>query len=267
MWHWPGMNRWRGWLRGCLVLLLLGGSPAGAGGEDPYPEFVADYDVRVNGIKVGSATFRLSHLERDEYLYRSEASKAGLGRLLGSDKATIMLISEKVAAGGSFAVTHGAQSGIGTLPIVYFGTAEPRGDDPRLVKLFGVEGMGVLRTEAQDDGSYRLFNRECAFYKDPFTGQFIDTWTNPFTQEEVKVVSIHNMTVNAEVAPVFKMDFDGKVQEIPFAPPWWIQEKIDTAMNTMAHTGYQGSHAKATNAHSTAMITPTVRAHTAPVNR
>ena len=88
MWHWPGMNRWRGWLRGCLVLLLLGGSPAGAGGEDPYPEFVADYDVRVNGIKVGSATFRLSHLERDEYLYRSEASKAGLGRLLGSDKAT-----------------------------------------------------------------------------------------------------------------------------------------------------------------------------------
>ena len=30
MWHWPGMNRWRGWLRGWLVLLLLGGSPAGA---------------------------------------------------------------------------------------------------------------------------------------------------------------------------------------------------------------------------------------------
>jgi len=103
--------------------------------------------------------------------------------------------------------------------------------DKPLVKLFGVEGMGVLRTEAQDDGAYRLFNRECAFYKDPLTGQYIDTWTNPFTQEEVKVVSIHNMTVNAEVAPIFKMDFDGKVQEIPFAPPWWIQEKIDTAMN------------------------------------
>jgi len=103
--------------------------------------------------------------------------------------------------------------------------------DKPLVKLFGVDGMGVLRTEAQNDGSYRLFNRECAFYKDPFTGEFIDTWTNPFTQEEVEVVSIHNMTVNAEVAPVFKMDFDGKVQEIPFAPPWWIQEKIDTAMN------------------------------------
>jgi len=41
---------------------------------------------------------------------------------MGSDKATIMLISEKISGTGSFAVTHGAQSGIGTLPIVYFGT-------------------------------------------------------------------------------------------------------------------------------------------------
>lgn len=78
----------KGWLKGALALLLLVGSAAGAGGEDPYPEFVADYDVRVNGIKVGTATFRLRHLERDEYLYQSEASKAGLGRLLGSDTAT-----------------------------------------------------------------------------------------------------------------------------------------------------------------------------------
>ncbi len=103
--------------------------------------------------------------------------------------------------------------------------------DKPLQKMYGVEGMGVLRTEAQDDGSYRLFNRECAFYTHPFTGQFIDTWENPFTGEEVKVSPIHNLTVNAEVAPVFKMDFDGKVQEIPFAPPWWVQEKIDTVMN------------------------------------
>lgn len=41
---------------------------------------------------------------------------------MGSDKATVMLVSEGVAWGGSFAVTHGAQSGIGTLPIVYYGT-------------------------------------------------------------------------------------------------------------------------------------------------
>ena len=45
---------------------------------------------------------------------------------MGLDKATIMVISEKMSNGGSFAVTHGAQSGIGTLPIVYFGTPEQK---------------------------------------------------------------------------------------------------------------------------------------------
>ncbi len=45
---------------------------------------------------------------------------------MGSNKATIMIISEYIAAAGSFAVTHGAQSGIGTLPIVYFGTEEQK---------------------------------------------------------------------------------------------------------------------------------------------
>jgi len=45
---------------------------------------------------------------------------------MGSNKATIMLVSERMAAAGSFAVTHGAQSGIGTLPIVYFGTDEQK---------------------------------------------------------------------------------------------------------------------------------------------
>jgi len=45
---------------------------------------------------------------------------------MGSNKATIMLVSERMAAAGSFAVTHGAQSGIGTLPIVYFGTEDQK---------------------------------------------------------------------------------------------------------------------------------------------
>ncbi len=45
---------------------------------------------------------------------------------MGSNKATVMLVSERMAYAGSFAVTHGAQSGIGTLPIVYFGTEEQK---------------------------------------------------------------------------------------------------------------------------------------------
>ena len=45
---------------------------------------------------------------------------------MGADKGTIMLVSEVMSAAGSFAVTHGAQSGIGTLPIVYFGTEDQK---------------------------------------------------------------------------------------------------------------------------------------------
>jgi alkylation response protein AidB-like acyl-CoA dehydrogenase len=40
----------------------------------------------------------------------------------GLDKVSATLLSEKLAAYASFAVTHGGHSGIGTVPIVYFGT-------------------------------------------------------------------------------------------------------------------------------------------------
>ncbi len=45
---------------------------------------------------------------------------------MGADKATVMLVAEGLAWSGSFNVTHGAHSGIGTLPIVYFGTDEQK---------------------------------------------------------------------------------------------------------------------------------------------
>jgi hypothetical protein len=95
--------------------------------------------------------------------------------------------------------------------------------DKALQPLFGVEGFGVLRVEPQADGSYRMFNREIAFYKDLKTQAFLDDWTNPYTGEVVKVSPIHNLTVNAEIAPVMKMDFDGTMVEVPFSPPWEIQ--------------------------------------------
>ncbi len=42
------------------------------------------------------------------------------------DKATSMLAAEKLAQGGSFSVTYSAHTGIGTLPLVYYGTAEQK---------------------------------------------------------------------------------------------------------------------------------------------
>lgn len=41
---------------------------------------------------------------------------------LGLDKVCSMLVAEKLARSGSFAVSHGGHTGIGTWPIIYFGT-------------------------------------------------------------------------------------------------------------------------------------------------
>lgn len=70
------------------ALLMWVALAAQAGGEDPYPEFTASYDVRINGIKVGYANFNLKHLQADEYLYHSEAGTTGMVKLLGADTST-----------------------------------------------------------------------------------------------------------------------------------------------------------------------------------
>jgi hypothetical protein len=102
---------------------------------------------------------------------------------------------------------------------------DTRRDRP-LKPLFGVQGFGVVRTEEQPDGSFRVFNRECAFYTDLKTGKFIDQWLNPYTNEMCDVKPIHNMTVNAHliVSPKFgtaiEMDFDGNLMEVPLPLGW-----------------------------------------------
>src|SRR5208283_1171698 len=45
---------------------------------------------------------------------------------LGLDKATSMLVADRFGLGGSFSVTYSAHTGIGTLPLVYYGTDEQK---------------------------------------------------------------------------------------------------------------------------------------------
>lgn len=45
---------------------------------------------------------------------------------LGLDKTSSMLVAENMGKAGAFAVSHGAHTGIGTLPIVYFGTEDQK---------------------------------------------------------------------------------------------------------------------------------------------
>ncbi|MDP6437177.1 MAG: DUF1838 family protein [Gammaproteobacteria bacterium] len=102
---------------------------------------------------------------------------------------------------------------------------DTRRDRP-LRPLFGVQGFGVVRTEEQPDGSFKVFNRELAFYTDPKTGKFIDRWKNAYTGEMCDVKPIHNMTVNAhlivseKVGTAIEMDFDGTLMEVPLPLGW-----------------------------------------------
>lgn len=45
---------------------------------------------------------------------------------MGLDKTSSMLVAENIGRTGAWAVSHGAHTGIGTLPIVYFGTEEQK---------------------------------------------------------------------------------------------------------------------------------------------
>ena len=49
---------------------------------------------------------------------------------------------------------------------------------------------------AAEDGSIRRLNKEVIFYTDSRTGQMIDEWTNPWTEEKVKVVHVANDPFN-----------------------------------------------------------------------
>jgi alkylation response protein AidB-like acyl-CoA dehydrogenase len=42
------------------------------------------------------------------------------------DKASSMLVGEKMSYGGSFSVAFSAHTGIGTLPLIYYGTRRRR---------------------------------------------------------------------------------------------------------------------------------------------
>lgn len=96
------------------------------------------------------------------------------------------------------------------------------GDWKKVTPLCGLSGIGVRRIEPQPENKYRVFNRELAFYSDIKTGEFVDVWDNPLNNETVEVLPIQNMTVNAEIAPIFEFDMEGTIVRSPFNPPWEI---------------------------------------------
>lgn len=80
------------------------------------------------------------------------------------------------------------------------GTAYGVRDNEKVRPLFGVEGFSVVRTKRLEDGSIRRMLREIVFYRDLETGKILDTWHNPYTNENVRVVPIANDPFNFTIS-------------------------------------------------------------------
>ena len=76
------------------------------------------------------------------------------------DKATSMLVAEKLGPTGSFAITSTGQTGIGTLPLIYYGTTEQK--VRYLGKLISGEWIGAYCLTEPDCGSDPLGARTTA---------------------------------------------------------------------------------------------------------
>jgi alkylation response protein AidB-like acyl-CoA dehydrogenase len=69
----------------------------------------------------------------------------------GLDKVAVTMLTEKISIYGGFATTHGAHAGIGTLPLVYFGTEEQK--RKYLPKLASGEFIGAYCLSEPQAGS------------------------------------------------------------------------------------------------------------------
>ncbi len=117
-------------------------------------------------------------------------------------------------------------------------------------ELCGFEAFLATRLVPQEDGTIRRLNREVIYYTNPRTGDLIDSWTNPWTGEEVNVVHVANDPFNYTISEWLILapeDFDtadGKPPEprkLPLIFPW--QEFGDDliSLSTDMHLYYPNS--------------------------
>ena len=78
-------SRWTLVSASALILLTASGIYR-ACGEEPYPPFTASYDVRANGLKVGTVLVTLTRENNGQFLYRQQSKTKGIAALFGTDK-------------------------------------------------------------------------------------------------------------------------------------------------------------------------------------
>lgn len=95
--------------------------------------------------------------------------------------------------------------------------------------LFGVMGMGAGRLiPFKDKPGFTNVRRECGYYFDLKTGEVIDTWVNPYTDESVEVLHIANPQINAPIEPVLRGAklYDDPVEAEKAATPYVLDWRV-----------------------------------------
>lgn len=103
------------------------------------------------------------------------------------------------------------------------------GEKDRL--LFRVEGMNIRQCGSVEDEvkgtGFKMVSREILLYQDPTTGAVLDSWTNPWTGQELEVWHVANDPVNQP--PMFPVGRGGKPFAMPFSiqgDQWWLTSTI-----------------------------------------
>ena len=93
--------------------------------------------------------------------------------------------------------------------------------------LLGIKGMSSQRLERLPDRpGWSLLQKEVGFFFDLASGEVLDDWVNPYTEERVEVMHIANASVSREVEPVVRESkfYDdpqkAKESERPFLLAW-----------------------------------------------
>lgn len=95
--------------------------------------------------------------------------------------------------------------------------------------LFGVMGMGTGRLiPFEDKPGFTNVRRECGYYYDLDTGEVLDTWVNPYTDEEVEVLHIANPQINRPIEPVIRGArlYDDPVEAEKAAKPYLLDWQV-----------------------------------------
>jgi len=84
---------------------------------------------------------------------------------------------------------------------ITFGSIEPSAVTP----LYGMEGLTFVRSYLQPDGSVRWLANEVAVFTDLVSGDVLEEWRNPYTNETVAVWPLRNGPLNYAVSPTAEM--------------------------------------------------------------